>query len=87
MTREQKAAALQGIREGRLKPSDLLPPVNYVVRQKDDGYKYNDETLTPDQYQELRANYKAETTRREMAGLPVGFFINVTYGNRKKETK
>jgi hypothetical protein len=22
-----------------------------------------------------------------MAGLPVGFFINVTYGNRKKETK
>jgi hypothetical protein len=86
MTREQKIKALAAVRDGRLKPSDLLPPVNYVVYHDDDGYKYNDEIITQEQYRELCANYKAETARREMAGLPVGYFINVTYGNRKKVT-
>ena len=79
MTREQKIKALAAVRDGRLKPSDLLPPVNYVVYHDDDGYKYNDEIITQEQYRELCAKHDAENIRRDTVGLPVGYFYTIQY--------
>jgi hypothetical protein len=82
VTRQTKAAILSAVRDGRLKPSDLLDPVNYVVFHPAEGYHYQGKAIAPDDYRELLAKYKVETARREAAGLPVGYFINVRYGNR-----
>jgi hypothetical protein len=79
MTRQQKATALQAIKDGRLKPSDLLPPVNYLVYHETDGYRYNDETITPDQYRQLVATFEEEAARRDAVGLPAGHFYTIEY--------
>ena len=84
MTRQQKATALAAIRNGKLKPSDLLPPSNFVFYHVADGYRHNDAVMTPEQYQQFAATFKAEAARRELAGLPAGYFITVEYTRRKR---
>jgi hypothetical protein len=79
MTRQTKAAILSAVRDGRLKPSDLLEPVNYLVYHKADAYHWQGGTIAPDRYHELLAKYKAETERRDGNGLPVGYFITIEY--------
>lgn len=82
MTKQQKATALQAIREGRLKPSDLKEPENHVIYHDADGYRYNNRIITETEYRELLEKLRAESHRRELAGLPEGYIIKVQYGNR-----
>lgn len=79
MTREIKAAILSAIREGRLKPSDLLEPENYVITHDASGYHWQGSTISKSHYRDLLEKHRKEARRREAFSLPVGYFITVQY--------
>ena len=79
MTKQTKAAILSAVRDGRLKPSDLLEPVNYLVTHDAGGYHWQDQTISESDYRQLLETYRKETSRRDGAGLAVGYFITVEY--------
>lgn len=79
MTSQTKAAILSAVRDGRLKPSDLLEPVNYLVSHDASGYHWQDQTISESDYRELLETYRKETSRRDSVGLQVGYFITVEY--------
>ena len=79
MTRQTKAAILSAVRDGRLKPSDLLEPVKYFVKHDASGYHLQDQTISESDYRQLLETYRKETGRRDGAGLAVGYFITVEY--------
>lgn len=65
-----------------MKPSDLLPPSYPVFRQTEGGYEWNGQTVTADEYRAFMAEFEAEAIRRDLAGLPTGYVIMVSYCDR-----
>jgi len=80
MTKQTKAAILEAIRDGRLKPSDLLHPKDYQIQYSDsEGYTMAGKPITENQYREFSKVHEADCSRRESLGLPVGYFITIQY--------
>jgi hypothetical protein len=80
MTKHNKAAILEAIRNGHLQPSDLQPPQNYLIQYREgEGYTMDGRQITEGEYRELAKKHEADSNRRKLVGLPVGYFITVQY--------
>jgi len=79
-----KAKVLEAVRDGRLKPEDLRDPDFIVVREKDDGYKYQETVITNAEYEKMVNSFNESEARRKAFGLPTGYFITIRYDRHKK---